>query len=506
MVKLLGQPPAPPSVKAPPPVSEEIELRLGVHDLSRVEWLASVALPPAPKDERKYEIEFTIEMPAHLYTVHNVWDHKQTFTRLQSPSEEGELRIDRIDIDELRRDTLGVAHRLKMLSDRFQRTCEGAAAQLTEALHPTLEGNLTELVVQAVDVVHEMRRYLAKPPSDESAANILPEVLREWTLADEYLSHKLLDFLGKAQKCLDEVLLGPASRVRELDIAWAEELRCLDAEALAEELVHRRKSGYVNPSASKPLELSRFLERASQLKKHFQDVLFLDVEAYMVDYKLRNYTGVAAATLAAAFWLSFTLLPIGPGARAGISIGTFGVIFAVTYALKDRIKEITRGWLAGRLVRLYGQRSVTLRLPARIDPQRKVLVEARETFDVLSGTADDLLNRNVGRTQRVMVLTFRMKAEVHGSAVLNKAGISSIKHVFRYDVSPIFSRLDDAVKPVPILDELTRRVRFVEAPKEYRFPVRVIAHRAGAQPNMVVGMLVVSKRGIERLEPIDTEA
>src|SRR5437763_14643494 len=130
MVKLRGHPPAPASAKPPPQLSEEIDLRLGVHDLSRVEWLASVALPP-PKDERKYEIEFIIEMPAHLYTVHNVWDHKQTFTRLQSPSEEGELRIDRIDIDELRRDTLGVAHRLKMLSDRFERTCEGAARQLT---------------------------------------------------------------------------------------------------------------------------------------------------------------------------------------------------------------------------------------------------------------------------------------------------------------------------------------------------------------------------------------
>ena len=231
------------------------------------------------------------------------------------------------------------------------------------------------------------------------------------------------------------------------------------------------------------------------------------VRASVADVEFELMLTVGLVVMVIFLFLRSLSATIIPSIAVPLSlIGTFGVIFAVTYALKDRIKEITRGWLAGRLVRLYGQRSVTLRLPARIDPQRKVLVEARETFDVLSGTADDLLNRNVGRTQRVMVLTFRMKAEVHGSAVLNKAGISSIKHVFRYDVSPIFSRLDDAVKPVPILDELTRRVRFVEAPKEYRFPVRVIAHRAGAQPNMVVGMLVVSKRGIERLEPIDTEA
>jgi hypothetical protein len=499
MVKFRAQPP--PSVLKPRPVSEEIEIRLGVHDLTRLEWVASAGLPGA-RGERKYEIEFTVEIPAHVYTVHNVWDHKQTFTRLQSPSEDGELQIDRIDLDELRRDTLGVAHRLKTLQDRFQRTCAGAAGQLTEALHPQLEANLSDLVVTAVEVVWEMRQHLHRP-----ASTFVPdEVQREWSLADEFLSHKLLDFLGKTQRQVDDVLMAPSSRLLELDACWVEELRCLVAEGLSEELVHRRSRGYLNPRADAPIELSRFLERASQLKKHFQDVLFLDVEAYMVDYKLRNWTGIMAATLAAAFWLGFTLLPIGPGAKAGIGLGAFGVAFAASYALKDRIKELTRGWLAGRLVRLYGQRSVTLRLPPRIDPQRKVLMEARETFDCLSQSGDDVLNRTVGRTQKVMALTFRMKAEVHGSAVLEKAGIHSIKHVFRYDVSPLFSRLDDAVKSVPVFDASARSVRFVQAPKEYRFPVRVIAYRAGAQPHVVAGMLVLSKRGIERLEPIDTQA
>jgi hypothetical protein len=241
------------------------------------------------------------------------------------------------------------------------------------------------------------------------------------------------------------------------------------------------------------------------LKKHFQDVLYLDVEAYMVDYKLRNWTGIMAACLAAGFWLSFTLLPIGPGARAGISLGAFAALFAVSYALKDRIKELTRAWLAGRLTRLYGQRMVKLRLPVRVDAKRSVLLEARETFNCSAETADDLLNRNVGRTQRSMTLTFRMKVVLRSSEVLQGKQIRSIKHVFRYDLDPIFSRLDNAVKPVPVLDETSRRVLFVEAPKEYRVPVTLTARQVGQPGSYSSGTLVLSKRGIERLEPDETD-
>jgi hypothetical protein len=92
-----------------------------------------------------------------------------------------------------------------------------------------------------------------------------------------------------------------------------------------------------------------------------------------------------------------------------------------------------------------------------------------------------------------------MRAEVHAASELTRAGITSVKHIFRYDLSPIFSRLDNAVKAVPILDEATRRVRFADAPKEYRLPVRLTAW-SGAGRSCAEAELVLSKRGIERLE------
>lgn len=478
--------------------TEEVRLWLGVHDLSRIEWTAAVQIPE--QGDRRYDVQLTVEIPATLFPSHSVWEHLQIFTRLQSPAEEGPLEIDREDLEELRRDTLGVTHRLKRLAQRFERTCVAAAAQLREQPDPSLPQTLIDSVTQAVDLVAEMRAALVVGPE------VRQEVRRECALADEFLSHGLIDFFAGCERAVDETLFAATSTVKEGGAPWSEDLRCLLAEGLSEELVHRRGKGYITPHADGHVELAAFLERASRLKKHFQDVLYLDVEAWFVDSRVRNYTGVIAACLAAFMWLSFTLLPIGPGTRAGIGVGTFAVVFALAYAIKDRIKELTRGWITGRLMRLYGQRMVTLRLPARIDAARPVLLETRETFDVDSGElgADDLREvhaaTDIGAPKRVVQLKFRMRATLHPSAALDRAHIYSIKHIFRYDLSPIFARLDNAVKQVPVLDG-QRRVRFADAPRQYRFPARIVFEPAEGEPIEHNAYIVASKRGIERIEP-----
>ena len=485
----------------PPRGAEDVRLWLGVHDLSRIEWTAAVQIPAT--GERRYDVQLAVEIPATLFASHSVWEHLQIFTRLQSPAEEGPLEPfdpDREDLEELKRDALGVTHRLKRLAQRFERSCVAAAAQLREEPDPQLRQTLTDVVGQAIDLVAEMRAALAV--GDDARQ----EVRRECALADEFLSHALIDFFAGCERAVDETLFGEKSTVKEASSRWSEDLRCLLADGLSEELVYRRGKGYITPHADGNAELAAFLERASRLKKHFQDVLYLDVEAWFVDSRVRNYTGVIAASLAAFMWLSFTLLPIGQGARAGIGVGTFAIVFALAYAIKDRIKELTRGWITGRLMRLYGQRMVTLKLPARIDAARPVLLETRETFDVDSEpfAINDLREVNaateVGAPKKVVQLKFRMRATLHPSAALDRAHIYSIKHIFRYDLSPIFARLDNAVKQVPVLDG-NRRVRFADAPREYRFPARIAFIPVEGDAIEHNAYIVASKRGIERIEP-----
>jgi hypothetical protein len=495
-VKEKLQPPVRIPEAAPTAPPEEAVLRLGVHDLSRIEWTAVLGLPE--KGDRRYLVEFTVGIPANLYSPINMWDYVQQFTRLQSPEESGALRIERGEPDELRRDVLGVAHRLKLLRERFERTAVGASSMLVEALHPSLEANLIRTVDEASAVVQEVRSALLREPTDPGTGGPTPALRREWNLADEWISHQLLDFLAAAQRALDG-LLAPHSKLHELDPEWTDRLSARLASALTEEVRHRKTQGFLNPRPDSSAELSAFVDRASHLKKHFQDVLFLDVKAFQVDYRVRNWTGIAAASLAAVFWLGFTLIPIGPSAKAGLGLTAFGALFAIAYALKDRMKELTRFWLSGQLTRLYGQRMVTLRLPRRDGQEPQPVLEAREKFDVDSVQIEDPLNTSLQATRRMMQIKYQMRSEVHACPQLGRSGIHSLKHIFRWDLTPVFSRLDNAMKAVPVLDPETRRVRFVDAPKEYRLPVNLTC-TSGGRITRTEAQLVVSKRGLERLE------
>jgi hypothetical protein len=470
------------------PKTSDVRLWMGVHDLSRVEWTATVPLPVA--GERRYDVEFSVEIPANTFQAHSVWEHLQIFTRLQSPSEEGAIELERGDLEELRRDALGIAHRLRTLHDRVERAASDVAASL--APPPALARAVDENLAAAVALVAEVRRQLDAP------GTISDDLRLECRLADEFLSHQLIDCFAGIERLVAD------ARARDGDDTLGPQRRHV-AESLADELAYRGERAWVTPRAESRRELTAFLDRASRLKKHFQDVLFLDAQSYFVDTRLRNWVGVVAAALAAAVWVSFTLLPFGPGTRAGLGIGTFAAVFALAYAVKDRVKELARGWITGRLMRLYGQRVVTVRLPARIDAARHVVCGTHETFDVVAlerGPDPDAL-RDVGRPRRIVRLHFRMRAELQpaGPPLVN-AHIDSVKHIFRYDLSPIFSRLDDSVKPVPIVDGVAdeRHVRFCDAPREYRFPAQVAYALVGGARLERDCVLVLSKRGIERIE------
>jgi hypothetical protein len=461
------------------PPADPIRLWLGVHDLSRLEWTAGVPLPAT--GERRYQVEFSVDIPANTFSPHETWEHLQIFTRLQSPAEEGPVEIERGDIEELRRGALGIAHRLKMLRNRVERGDAGGPDDLAR-----LAAALDEIVLAATALVHEVRRQLDTP------GDVALEIAQECRLADELISHHFIEMLAACQRGLD---LAP-------DASDLAPLRRRLGEALHDELQYRRERGWVTPRADDRDQLSAFLDRASRLKKHFQDVLFLEASSYFVDRRSRNWVGVVAAALAATVWLSFTLLPIGQGTRAGIGLFTFAIAFAVAYAVKDRIKELTRLWITGRLTRLYGQRVVSLRLPARLDAARRIVCETHETFDVDSDAVELEAAGALGRPRRVVRLCFRMRAQLAAAPPLQALHIDSVKHIFRYDLSPIFARLDDAVKPVPVLTvaEGERRVRFCDAPREYRFAARV-AYSAGAAGGAHDVVIVVTKRGIERIEP-----
>jgi hypothetical protein len=175
------------------------------------------------------------------------------------------------------------------------------------------------------------------------------------------------------------------------------------------------------------------------------------------------------------------------------------VIAGVVYATKDRMQELGRSWISGNVHRFYAQRVARYRAPVRRLPGRDVIVSARESCDQADLSRPDPLNPESGATVPATSIHYMHKGVVSPQAQLTRGGVRRIKHVFRYDLSPLFARLDDTVKPVPVLDAATGRVKFTDAPRCYRLPVRVKVTCGGTRSEEIV-TLVLHKRGLDRLD------
>ena len=275
------------------------------------------------------------------------------------------------------------------------------------------------------------------------------------------------------------------------------------ADALEKEIAHRAACRYLWADPTSLEALERYLDRASRLKKHFQEVLFLEPERYEVADRLHHWVAAFVAVLAStwAFIWQIVLINNRPttGAQIGSGVVVLAVIAGLVYAAKDRIKEMGRTWISGNVHRFYAQRVARFRAPARRLPGRDVIVSARESIDQRMIQRPDSLNPESGATTPATIIKYTQKGAVSPQAALSAAGVRRVKHVFRYDLSPLFARLDDALKPVPVLDAVTRRVKFIDAPRCYRVPLRLKVRSNGATYEEEA-TVVLHKRGLDRLE------
>jgi hypothetical protein len=272
---------------------------------------------------------------------------------------------------------------------------------------------------------------------------------------------------------------------------------------LAEELTRRAARGWICADAESPEALEGYLDRSSRLKKHFQEVLFLEPETFHVAERIHHwvaaFVALVASTWAFAWQIFLSNRAQTTGSRVGSGLVLVAVMAGVVYATKDRIKEMGRTWISGNVHRFYAQRVARYRAPVRRLKGRDVIVAARESCDQSVLSHPDPLNPESGACMPVTMIRYEHRGQVFPRQELARQGVRRIKHVFRYDLSPLFARLDDAVKPVPVLDAGTQRVRFAQAPRCYRVPVRVRVKCGGAWRSEKA-TLVLTKRGLERLE------
>lgn len=473
-------------------------VRVAVHDASRIEWSLSVPLPPdVPLD---YSLRVEMQIPTNTFVRHTPWDQMQSFTRLDGPVSHALAAPrdgDVVSIDHLRRGALAMASQLARASDGFARHCRLAGSLFATAPHSELEDALTIWIEAAVRISLEARERLTQSPGPEVA-----ELQRERRLVDEYISVRLLESLAGAERGLSGLVQSKSPNATRIQPVVAAVERRL-ADVLSDELAYRADRGFENADPSSPEALERYLERSSRLKKHFQEVLFLDPETFHVAERayhwIAGFVAVVASTWAFAWQIA---LANQAGSAQTFSTGllTLALIAGVVYATKDRIKEIGRNWMTRRVHRVWGAQRITrYRAPARRLPGRDIVVTARESFDQGVTNLPDPLNPESGAIVPVTLLSYEHKGNVVPHAQLLASGVRRVKHVFRYDLSPMFGRLDDAMKPVPVLDGASQKVRFIDAPRCYRVPIRVRVE-CGGHVFEEQSTLVLHKRGLERLD------
>lgn len=470
--------------------------RLAVHDASRVEWTAEFPLPE--QGTADIELEFTADVPVHIWTDHDHWEHLQLLARLSSPDEEAHGGLyPPTSVDELRRATLGAVHRFKTARRAIEKQLASVASLSPQELRLQVAGGLIESIDKALQELHGDRDRLARGVDGEPA-----RVSHERSLAAEFLSNHALDFLSSIQHSLDARLQVGDGPLEDEPLDLARRLHTLLTEALSKEWAYRELRGFLSPNGTDLAELERYVNRASMLKKHFQEVLFLELETARVDKQFRSWYAVIAA-LFAGVW-AYPLRYLLTGSSSGMSevswgLGTSLTVLVVMYAIRDHIKETVRNWLSNRIANGYAGRLTNLRVPARLLGKPARLARVRESITALAEDRPDPLSPGLSSTRPVMALRYQLKGCVHGDPRLGRHGLDHARLTFRYDLSPLFARLDDSIKRVPILARDGTTLRFAETSRSYRLPVqltlryqgRVICERAE---------LVAHKLGLERLE------
>ena len=464
--------------------AEETAIRLRIHDASRLEWIVAVPLPrerPLP-----YQIDVELEVPASAAGGDAPWDQLQTFTRLDGPTEIASSPD--VTIDALRRGAVTLTRMLTRAREGFARHCRSSAAGPVQG---ELAGEpfLTVWLDAALRAVHDAREKLTHAAMQDS-----PPIARERLLVDEYVSVRLLDMLADAdrisrecgaQAAAPDAFEGAAARI---------------AHALPDEMAYRRSRGFLEAHTASTEAVERYITRAASLKKHFEEVLFLDRESEQLDDRVQLWTRVAGALVAGiVVTLPLQLILSRRGGELGLGLIALALLTGIAYAAREHIKERGRSWLTGKMVRFQSQRVLRCRVPARRLPKRDVVVEAREWCRQTTLSRPDPLHPEAGASLRVTQVQYLHRGTVHPQADLWNAGVRRVLHIFRYDLSPLLPRLDDEAKPVPVADA-NGKVAFVLAARRYHVPV-LVGLAVDGDDQKQHATLVLDRAGLRRLDP-----
>lgn len=328
------------------------------------------------------------------------------------------------------------------------------------------------------------------------------EVIRAFSLTDEYLSYRLELVLLQAK----EVLPKHSAELIEFLKEEMEYRRCHDLLVLGDE-------------GQESVAFEAYTYRLGLLKKYLSEVLFIQLKSIKKDKLYKNYAAAIGAGLAAtvAGLAEHQRVQYLTGNDSGLRLAFLIGVAVVAYIFKDRVKDLSKEYFNTRLKERLPDLSFLMSHKSHTSKGRskiRELGEISEYFRFLKDVPSDVAYlRTLGqakssdpeRQETVMHMARRFRMELRSRK--HRKLFPLLKNVHRIDISPFLSKLDNPTMPISFVDP-DGEATTVNAPKVYhinavlRYEVRFGTGDGTRYVDYDRYRIIVNKNGIIRQEQI----
>lgn len=367
-----------------------------------------------------------------------------------------------------------------------------------------LEGQICDMLTSMEELLEKYRGlvvdYNTMAPH---VSQILMDRLRH---VDEFLTYRFDHTLAALHFDLASAWSAPV----RLDKVSQRLQEVADSEAR-----HRVRRGYITLSPGDDQALALYTYRSSALKKLIDQVLYLDVKTVQQTNRWRNLAAMMGA-MGAAFFAGFTdrtvTLPLYQH-----SMWLALTLFALFYVAKDRMKEFAREYLWDRVSRFFPDNRLTIVDPAagidvgRCHEKVRYLLKGHVPEDVLEvRNASHAIDLDQERKETVVM--YRNDLKLYAREILSEhQRRTHIKHILRFNINDLLSRLDNPTAKVQFYDTESRIFCRLRAPKVYHLNVVFKLTRWDDRnrieaPQYTRIRVILDKNGIHRIDTVAAAA
>lgn len=317
----------------------------------------------------------------------------------------------------------------------------------------------------------------------------------------EFLTHHYVQYLGEITGAFDEIL---EKRHRYCEAIYAEGWQVL----LDTLQTLREEAANLLSTATKEVREDDFkrelhLLRIGQLKKFFHANLFVDVTKNQINRKFKEpaaATAAAVAALWATYFQQFQQPQLSAIGYSGISVLSLGV---AAYVLKDRMKEVSRNFIAEKASRFLPD------IDQELLADEKTIGRVREWLNKkrLSQVPDEIYQ--LRRKFQFSDAEAHLQEEVLHHAkhyVVKPTEISTsswaLQDSLRINLERYLKHLDDPYKELTFL-EADGQVTRLKTHRIYFFYLVVKTQNVLKENSHQVFRIVIDKKGIQRVESME---